>query len=1079
MSKLTIYKASAGSGKTFRLTGEYLKLIFNPQRSFKNILAVTFTNKATGEMRERILKELHTLATGCKSKYAKSIKTEYKLNDSELKKKAKFLLSQILHNYSRFNVNTIDSFFQKILKAFVRETGLNSGFNIELNIKQILELSIDRFFDKANNNPIIKEWLSNYAIQKIEDGRNWDIEKDIFSFSIDAFNEVFFGFSEAQLDEFGNMENFKLYKKELNKTIKAFIGELQNYGTHTLQLLDKNSLDIKDFAFGKSGVAGFLSKLQNISYKDIKEPGTRVLNAYNSPDGIEGWCSKTSQIKTEIQQCVNGGLHNILQNVIDHFNANFEQYNTALAIYKSIDVFAVITEVFNQLNRYCNEKNIFLLPFASPLLSKMIGSNDAPFIYEKTGEHLRYFMIDEFQDTSKLQWNNFLPLFLNGISQGDESLVVGDVKQSIYRWRNGDWTILNSKLAKTFELFGVKHETLNDNWRSAPEIVNFNNWVFDKIAGHAIEYMQSKDAPEQIADEFYKTIQDIYSSAKQNIPEQNRSLRGMVNVKFCEEEKDKDENTQWYLDKMTNAIIDLLDKGIRPKDIAILVRKKSEGAQIAKHLMEYAQEYPEKREQLSFISNDSVLLESSSVILLIIALLEYLANTNNNESKAAIVYYWLLFANTPTQAAEKLTEINFTNNTQFLTSLPTQFAQNLDELKRLPFSLLVNRLLAIFVFSNKTAQISQQLPFIHTFQDIVLNYTNNSGSDISGFLTWWKEFGADTPIKLSDEQDAIHIITIHKSKGLEYKAVIIPFANWGLDQLPKHMWCKTPDGFNHFSVVPVKYSSSLAKTQFKNEYWVEKTMALIDNLNLLYVAFTRAATALYIFAPMPSKKGTINKVSDLLYNIFDLPESENSDWNAEQQTFTVGSIVKGAVKSYDAPITDAKFPELQNSERNLRLRLSAADYFINDDGDLSKTVNMGSVYHKIMERIVVYNDIETAVNSVLNEGFIDKAEAEMLIKKLKHILLKDNVKSWFDNSYRILNELSIIIKDGKQKRPDRVMIGKNKAIVVDYKFTTEHSKSHLRQVKEYMDYISAIENKETIGFVWYVLEDKLIEVKTV
>ncbi len=1076
MQKLTIYKASAGSGKTFRLTGEYLKLIFNPKRSFKNILAVTFTNKATAEMRERILKELHTLAAGKKSKYANELKQEYGLNDIELKNRAKILLSQILHNYSRFNVNTIDSFFQKILKAFVRETGLSSGFNIELNLKQVLELSIERFFDEANNNPAIKEWLSNYAIQKIEDGRSWDIEKDIFNFSIDAFNEVFFGFSESQLEEFSNMENFKAYKKELNTTVKSFIGSLNNFGKQAKQQIDKHNLSIDDFSFGKSGVAGFLLKLENINYKSVKEPSSRVQKAYDSDDGIEGWSSKSSKIKTEIQLCVNDGLHNILKGVVAHFNENYELYNTALAIWKGIDVFAVIVEVFNRLNSYCIEKNIFLLPFASPLLSKMIGNNDAPFIYEKTGEYLRYFMIDEFQDTSKLQWNNFSPLFLNGISQGNESLVVGDVKQSIYRWRNGDWTLLNSKLAKTFELFGVKEESLEDNWRSAPEIVNFNNRIFNEIGGHAISYMQSKDTPEQIADEFYKVIQNIYSSAKQNVPEQNKNLQGMVNVKFCDEGNDKDENTRWYLDKMTDAITGLLDKGIGPKEIAILVRKKSEGAQVAKHLMEYAQEHPERKGQLSFISNDSVLLGSSTVILLIIALLEYLENTDNNESKAAIVYYWLLFTNTPTQSAEKLIEIDFNDKTQFLASLPTEFKHNLSELKKLPFSILVNRLLNIFIFANKSAQVLQQLPFIHTFQDIALNYSKNNGSDISGFLTWWKEFGEATPISLSDEQNAIRIITIHKSKGLEYKAVIIPFANWGLDQLPKQMWCKTPDAFNRFSIVPVRYSSGLAKTHFKNEYWVEKTMALIDNLNLLYVAFTRAATALYIFAPVPSKSGTINKISDLLYNIFNSSASFTEEWESEQHTFTCGSIIKEFTDNNE-PVVDTKIPILQNPERKLSLRLSAGDYFIDDDGLLSKKVNKGTIYHKIMERIITYNDIDDAVNSVVNEGFLTKPESVELIGKLKKILHSDKVSGWFKNNYRVLNELSIITENGKTKRPDRVMIGNNEIIVVDYKFTVEHSKSHLRQVKEYMDYISAIEGKNTIGFVWYVFENEVIEVE--
>jgi ATP-dependent exoDNAse (exonuclease V) beta subunit len=1076
MTLLSIYKASAGSGKTFRLTGEYLKLIVDPENSFRSILAVTFTNKATAEMRQRILEELHTLGTGKNSAHADELKQAFKLTDNELKTRANFLLRQILHNYSRFNISTIDSFFQKILKAFTRETGLGSGYSIELNLKTILEHSIGLFFENINKNAQTKEWLSNYAIQKIEDSKSWDIEKDIYTFSMDAFNEVFFGFSEQQLEEFSRIENFKAYKKHLMVSIHTFVNTLQRYGTKAVNHIQNHQLAVADFSNGQSGVAGFLTKLQYVNQYTVKEPGVRALKALNSADGIEDWCTKTSKNKLTIQSCVNSGLGDILKNSIALFDSHYESFNTAKAILNGLDVFAVVVEVFNQMNQYCREKNIFLLPMASPLLSKMIGENDAPFIYEKTGEYLKYFMIDEFQDTSKIQWENFSPLFLNGISQNHESLVVGDVKQSIYRWRNGDWTLLNHKLANDFRNFGVNEINLEFNWRSAPEIINFNNWVFDAISKHAMLYMQNKNAPEELLQEYAGMLANIYNSAKQQIPDKNKNLSGCVTVSFCEEGKDKEENEQWYLNKMLNAILELLDNGVEPKDIAILVRRWKEGAAVAKHLMEYIQKNPERKEQLSFVSNDSVLLGSSSIILLLISLLEYLVNTENKESKANIIYFNSLLTKSATHSANDLMEVDFTDNKQFLSKLPLEFSDNVSALQKLPFPTLIYRLLNIFVYPNTLVNISQQLPFIHTFQDIILNFSQNNGSDISTFLNWWNEFGITTPINLSDEQNAIRIITIHKSKGLEYKAVIIPFANWSLDQLSKYIWCKTPEAFNHFSIVPIRYSSALSKTSFKNEYWTEKTMALIDNLNLLYVAFTRAVQSLYIFAPKPTKEDAYSKISDLIFSMLENENIPQGKWDQENFTFTSSKLNKLQNKKITKPETEEIIPIIKNNERKLKIRLSANDLFKDSEGALHKKVIMGNIYHKIMEQIITLNDIEPAVESMKTQGFLNKVEAQNLVTKLKETLSSEQTTNWFNGTYKILNESSILLKQSQTKRPDRVMIGKDHVIVLDYKFTSNHDINHTIQVKEYIKYVQLIENKSVEGFVWYFNDNSFVKV---
>jgi ATP-dependent exoDNAse (exonuclease V) beta subunit len=1076
MHKLSIYKASAGSGKTFKITGEYLKLIFNDSNTFSEILAVTFTNKATGEMRERILKELHILASGQTSDYANDLKNTFKLSNTELQKKAKKLLNNILHNYSRFNINTIDSFFQKILRAFTYETGLSSGFNIELNFKQILALSVENFF--ANSEKTSK-WLSNFAIQKIENGKHWDIEKDILEFSSGAFNEVFFNLTEKELKELNNIDNFILYKKELKEHIDYFVEKLRDLGQKTVDTLNKNNLTISDFTYGKTSVANSMCKLKDINYNNIKKfGGARIDKALNTDDGITGWCKKGYSKQDEIQTCVNTELLGILKNIYALFDNYFVTFNTALIIWKSIDLFAILVEIFNELNTYCKEKNIFLLSLASPLLAKMIGESDAPFIYEKTGEYLKFFMIDEFQDTSKLQWNNFEPLFYNSISQGYNNMVVGDVKQSIYRWRNGDWTLLNNVLTDSFMNFGVKEISLEYNWRSVADIIKFNNNLFEKISAHAILYLTENVGSDDDIKKFEQTIHSIYSSAYQEIPEKNKNTTGMVHVEFFDKKKNKDDekpDSQWYLDKMIDALNELFDKNYQPRDIAILVRTGKNGAMVAKHIMEYTQQHPERQQQFTFVSNDSVLLGSSSIILLLIAILEYLADSDNNQSKATVIYFYSLLNHTPIESAKSILMTNFKDDTEFLNIMPLEFSKSIDSLKKMPLSHLVNRLLSIFIYSNNSIDISKQLPFIHTFQDSILTYTTSNNNDIQGFLNWWKEYGINQPVNLSDEQNAIRIITIHKSKGLEYDAVIIPFADWDLDQKDKYMWCKTSSNFNKLPIVPVKYSKNMVDSEFKREYVEEKTMALIDNINLLYVSVTRAVKALYMFAPIPTKEGEAKLISDFIFNIFSTSKEFSETWDIENCLFKTGKLKKIDTIQTKNNSSNDKFtlPSVLKEENRLKLRLSAQNYFIDDDDNLAKKINKGSVYHKIMENIVSFSDIDIAVKNTVAEGLLPAEEETELTKKIKKYLSDNKVKSWFDGTYKVINENSIIVDNKTIKRPDRVMIGKDEIIVVDYKFTSQQQDKHIKQVKEYMSYIESIENKKTIGYVWYIFSDVL------
>lgn len=1069
MSHLTIYKASAGSGKTFQLTREYLSLIFNPKISYSSILAVTFTNKATAEMRQRILSELYALANEKPSGHADALKKTFKLSDKQLTQRAAILLKQILHNYGRFNVTTIDSFFQQILKAFTRELGLNVGFSVELDKKQVLEVSIDNFFDNIEQHKELNQWLTNYALQKIEQGKSWDIQKDLIQFANNAFTEVYFSLSPEDLARISSVERLTSYKKTLTQIVGDFVNKLHELGQKTQKVLQQNGFSLDDFAYKKSGVMGFMLKQQIVKAGQVKAPQARAKTAFETDDFISGWISKSAKRKDDLQACVQNHLHPILTEIFDLFHHDFENFCTAYEIVRNIDGLALLVEIFNFLNAYSKEHNIFLLSLAAPLLSQMIGADDAPFIYEKTGEYLKYFMIDEFQDTSQLQWNNFYPLFQNALSENQKTLVVGDVKQSIYRWRNSDWRLLEYELQKSFKAFNPDIKILPNNWRSDKNLVIFNNALFKQSAILLQQLInQQLEYPAFLSND--PIIERIFSTVEQQVPKTKANTQGYVHVNYYESGND-DSLERQAANYMIKAINQLYAKGYQPKDIAVLVRRNVEGAAMANALMAYKTEHPEKAEKFDFVSNDSVFLEASTSVQLLIALLQFLNNEKNELSRATILQLYYAQQSSALDAAKKLMEINITSDEDFFNQLPPAFKEQVHELKTMSLIPLVSVLSQMFLNTSRNTQ----QPFIDAFLDVVINFSKNKGSDISQFLDWWQETGVKTPIQLSENQNAIRIVTIHKSKGLEYKVVIVPFANWDIDQHSTLMWCKTDKKpFGDLSIIPVMYSSRLANTAFKIDYYQEKILAAIDNLNVLYVAFTRACRALYIGMPHHDNIKTIKNVGHLLQLVLSnnfLPDLLTETDEENQMAFGTLTTEQNISSNPTQPnkqivlnLTNA-IPRTRNKNKSEIL----------SKNDLT-LAEQGKVFHKIMEYVNTLDDLDMAVEKVLRMGIISNNQTDKYRTILKEKITADAVKNWFTPGLKLLNEYSILQPGGIIKRPDRVILFEHEAIVIDYKFTTETAKEHYQQVKNYLNLVHQIEKKPVRGYVWYVLLNKIIEV---
>ncbi len=477
MPQLKVIRASAGSGKTYTLAGEYLRLLFTESDYFRHILAVTFTNKATNEMKSRIIGELDLLARNRESKQMQALMASTGLSEIQLRSKASVILKKLLHRYSDFSVSTIDSFFQRIIRSFTRELGLQGTYSIELDTETLLTAVIDQLLIEAGNDRSLLSWLGDYAESLIERGENWNLRKSMRSLGKEIFREEFKSLSNLASSQYGNREFLQSFRQELYSAFHLIEKEYRAFGYQAMSILDASGFTVDDFSKKGSGPAGFLVKLAN---GEFREPTDTAKQAALNP---EKWFTKTSPDAAAIRALAESELMPLMQRVSAYYETHNRQYYTLEVVLKNMFTLGILSDLSRLAYRWCNENNAFLLPEAPLFLQKIIDGNDTPFIYEKAGYWYHHFMIDEFQDTSLLQWQNFKPLISNSLSQDYDNLVVGDAKQSIYRWRNSNWTILSSGVAQEFP-GGIIHDiSLEYNWRSSKNIIEFNNRFFNEAAG--------------------------------------------------------------------------------------------------------------------------------------------------------------------------------------------------------------------------------------------------------------------------------------------------------------------------------------------------------------------------------------------------------------------------------------------------------------------------------------------------------------------------------------------------------------------------------------------------------------------
>ena len=1071
MSKLNIYSASAGAGKTYTLTLEYLKLVFKHPSAFKSVMAVTFTNKATEEMKHRIIEELANLASGKDGDHRQKLKEHTRFSEAKITSQAQEILNNVLHQYSFFGVSTIDSFFQKIIRNFVKEAGLAGGLTIDLDQNKVIDKVVDQLFERVGKDAEVTRWILKYAGERIKEGRSWNVRSLLKELAQEILREDFKIIEEAGFTQ-ANLEELQEYIALLEQQNNAFTTSLSEIGTKGLRAMEEAQVSVEDFSYKSSGVAGYFQKVAQGGSYEIK---SRVQKCIDDPEN--GWFAKSSKKKDLLQVLINEHLHPLLVEAKNLINQQEPSFITNSLILDNIYVFGVYSDLLKELKDYRTENNVLLISDITDLLNKIIGDNHAPYIYEKIGNHYQHFLVDEFQDTSKLQWRNFEPLISNSLASGNKNLIVGDVKQAIYRWRGGDWKLLLNSVEKDIGSQQVEKLSLDHNWRSLRNIITFNNDLYkrsstllkDLFSGTIESYqLKANNARkiflESIKNELLPNFQLAYEDVFQKTI--LKEEEGWVTVDFCQSEESS-EQIELALEQSLHYIDAVLEAKGKLKDICILVRNGFEGERIAQYLAEMGTEkYP-------FVSSASFQLKDNPFIKVIIGALTYLHQGEDeiNLFELVLNHQEALGNDTRPLFASGFIE-TLKDEEEWNKWLPAELLKERSYLNKLPIYELCEKIIRIF---NITAQ-RQAWAFLQTFQDAVLNFGRKNNPDIFTFLEWWHEKGGSTSPKISDAQDAIRIMTVHKSKGLQFKHVIVPFCNWKFNHDPKkapNVWgCTQQEPYSKYPYFPVPYKKSLAATPYALEYFDEMQQCNMENINILYVATTRAEESLHLIANLPSesKKELTSEnlaCNELLYLAVD------SQSNYSKGTLKQPSHKKETVKN----TYNIKHYPNQDFREKILISEMSKDFFMEQAEEIKEAINYGNLMHDVLSEIERKEDVKPTIEKLIHLGKLPEDEGSAMEQKILSFFELDQFASWFAQGNEIRKEQTILVPGQKEdKRPDRVVITKNKVEIIDFKFGTTPAEHYQRQLLEYKKILEGMGYENVSAFLFFGNESRIEKV---
>ena len=1059
---LKIMKASAGSGKTYTLARKYISLLLeNPDRyAYRHILAVTFTNKATDEMKGRILKELHTLATDpMGSEYHDYFVPKRVPSTDELKDKARSVLSDMLHDYSAFAVSTIDKFFQQTLKAFSREIGQFASYQVELDRDSLVAESVDRILDSLTEEDSgLLSWLTQNILEQIEQGGRYSMDANLLEMAKrlksvqrrDAMER-----NGIPADTEYSKAKLMNIREECRRIIGAFQEEVASRAKRALAILDEAGVKTADSNRGSMTALYDYAELMPGEIVQPPKP-TFMTKALDS----EQWFPKT-KAKT-LLPLVYPFLEAPLEDFCELFGAEFKVYNTALILDGQLYGLGVADALERSFKELMKEKNVLCIDDSNTILRDIIDDAEAPFVYEKLGVRYEHFLLDEFQDTAGVQWGNFSPLLRESNSNGRANLVVGDVKQSIYRWRGSDWKLLDKIVPSEFP----DHESavLDTNYRSLANIVNFNNCFF-KSAASVLDVISGvgESAP----------LSGIYSDVRQKVGKKS-TAKGNVSLTFCDKENE--------LQTVLNAVNEAREKGAKLSEIAVLVRSNAIGETIASFLIENG---------IEVITDDSLRVKSSITVRRLVSLMSYVDNPED----------------TVNGYLARMLDV----------SLPDGCTCLMD---------MAEALFREIKLKDSDAIWKGEALYIQSFMDALQDYVSANGNNLRGFLKSWEE--SNPSIASPSSGESVRVMTIHKSKGLDFPYVIIPYVENITLYKAGSYWC-VPDlkgtsleGLAE-GVYDVVLSKSSKDTLFVEDYVKESFLQQVDNINTIYVAMTRAALGMHLIAKIPSAKcvkavndGDVTVFSDFSQILYwfasvsclgaDIPGNDDleppfrvvrtvSEDGAER--FDVGNMVCFADhrKTKDDGVAGFEIygdelpsiplnPSLESEQSDVkergRLKFSADSLdFFSEDGETGISASnriKGVVLHDILSRVKVADDLNAAVSISLLAGDLASDEADEVSNLLEKRIGQVGDYDWFHaDCGEVLNEVSLIDSDGKVYRPDRVILKDGKVSIIDYKFG-DHDRKYERQLEKYAGIWRRMGYDDISAYLWYVHTGEILTV---
>lgn len=1015
-----ILSASAGTGKTYRLTKEYLKMVLSSKNfsTSRNLLALTFTNKAVGEMKERILENLFAFGQDNipqkNQALFNSIAVELDLSSEMLKKKAARVLKGILHNYAFFDILTIDGFNHRLIRTFARDFQLNQNFEVELDTKYILNLAINLVLNKTGNDPKLTQVLIDFALEKIEGNRSWDISYDLSEIGKLLFNENHYEHLAKIQDK--EVDEFLLLKGKLDEQIEILDESIIEKASAALKKIDELGFDFTDF--NRETIPNHFKKIIG---------GERDQKLYNNK--IEkNLLANRSIVKAAVNKdtaplCTH--LVPLYQKIKQYI---YKQQFLARCKKNAIPL-ALISEIAKEINTIKSERNIIPIIEFNRLIANEIKKQPIPFIYERLGERYHNYFVDEFQDTSRMQWSNLTPLIGNALESQDLNetkgslFLVGDVKQAIYRWRGGEAQQFLDLILEKDNPFSVpvSVELLDKNWRSFDQIINFNNAFFSFCS----EELDNAD------------YQKLYVEG--NRQEHNTKNGGVVTISFVENEKNTPQEVNPHCSKVLDHINEITSHGYPLSTICLLVRKNDHGVLLADFLT---------NNEMPVISQDALLLKNNPEVLFLTTFLQYLESPEEKAYRFDILEFLY-------KDQENIHDFV----TQNIVDLDNYFLEwhNLDISKLQQLGLVDMLESLIFHFDL----VPHSNSYVSFFIDFVFEFEQRFGKSLSEFLDYWNLKKDTLSISTEPNDDAIQIMSIHKSKGLEFPFVIFPFADTIINDSKKKddIWFDTePDSFGDFEEFLVKSNLFMPyySTKAEKAYVLEEEKSELDDFNVLYVTLTRAIYGLYIIASPSSKTSKTKSYNNLFQEFIEVQSISSS----KENSYTLGEMENDLVFSSQQNPAIA-IPYIYGQDNSLGFTVAERSIW---EDNAKASIEFGNLVHHVMSTINYDEDLPQAIDSITANSALSSPEKQKLEKAVSEIVTHPHLQPFFTKNYDVFTEKEIIDIDGKIHRPDRLMVKDGKTSIIDYK-TGIPSQSNEHQIKTYGKVL------EKMGFV---VENKIL-----